>query len=313
VGSWVREAALRALETVAMLAVAADKGTFTEAHAAALLPCVLQQALEKLDKIREVAGNILEGLVLNKLPHMPHRDVLEQTIVPGMVLDWSSPQRTYPLLVPLIDLPAFTKRMTLGVCDAAGTMGRAQAEHAAAALLAHLSEGDEPGERQRMVMRCMVDLLAEHARQERVVLSILKTLNHMFCNDALGAVEDGELWEELFAQLRKQVVQSKKITKIQAGVQAIIGMLGVDCLERDTAKAAMLFTVEKSLAHQYPRVRAVAADALYNALLVNDALTEDDEDASEAAQELLLESPWEAEMEELEEPRGRLIEVLGLA
>ena len=187
-------------------------------------------------------------------------------------------------------------------------MGRAQAEHAAASLLSHLATQEDA---QVGVLRSMVSLLSEHAGKERVVLAVLKTLNHVFNNDGLSSCSEPQLWKELLQQIKKQVTQSKKINKVQAGVQAMVGLLGIEAAADAVRSTALAFTVQNSLGHAYPRVRAVAADALYNALLVDDSILEDDE-KSEEVQEILLESPWESDLPELEEPRKKLEILLGL-
>ena len=114
--------------------------------------CVtIQQALEKLDKLRQVAGENLQYLVMADLPHMPDPEALRAAVNQGESLDWSAPKRTFPLLVPLLSLPVFTKHVVLGLCDAAGAIGRAQSEYAAGSLLSYLTEAPEAqiGERER--------------------------------------------------------------------------------------------------------------------------------------------------------------------
>ena len=77
-------------------------------------------------------------------------------------------------------------------------------------------------------------------------------------------------------------------------------------------------------------MRTGAAEALYDVLLVNDSLCDDDEEASEEAQvphsgpachsddpalcmqEILLETPWESDLKEIAEPQARLTQLLAL-
>ena len=309
VGSWVREAGLNALKELSLLISSSEtsKAHFTQEQCSMLFSVTIQQALEKLDKLRQVAGENLQCLVMASIPHMPHPEELRAAVMNGEVLDWSAPKVTFPLLVPLLNLEIFTKHVVLGLCDAAGAIGRAQSEYAAGSLLAHLASAPES---QCGVMRSMVTLMSENASKERIVLAVLKTLNHIFANDGFTDVDDEAGWEDLFKQIKKQIVQSKKITKVQAAVIAMVGLLGVESAS-SVRSIALAFTVHKSLTHAYPRVRAVSAENLYNAILMDDSIVDDD-DKSDEVQEILLESPWESELTELEEPLTRLSKLLDI-
>merc|ERR1711871_1518405 len=86
---------------------------FSAEQCAQLIPRVLQQCVEKLDRIRGVAGTVLERFITEKLPHVPHQealqDMLAQTrdMVDNGIVDWSAPKVTFSQLLPLIDFEAF--------------------------------------------------------------------------------------------------------------------------------------------------------------------------------------------------------------
>jgi hypothetical protein len=81
VGSWVREAGMKALERWAILLCNSDdKELFTSTMCKQLLAAILKQAVEKIDKMRDVAGNIIQRLLLEpKILHIPQQltDIVE--------------------------------------------------------------------------------------------------------------------------------------------------------------------------------------------------------------------------------------------
>lgn len=114
VGSWVRDAAMNGLEKCTYILCSRDsniqgKGSvpefpkcditesdpatsyFDATLATNLIGGIVKQAVEKMDKIRELAAQILQKILYNKtihVPHIPHRSILEQIIPDDAFLKW---------------------------------------------------------------------------------------------------------------------------------------------------------------------------------------------------------------------------------
>lgn len=120
VGSWVREAAMDGLQRCTYILckrqavgctpeidgvkclpeltdrdmIASDQtcSLFDESLASNLVVGIAKQAVEKIDKIRDMAGKILQWILYNRkvfIPFIPHREALEKIVPVGAYLHWN--------------------------------------------------------------------------------------------------------------------------------------------------------------------------------------------------------------------------------
>lgn len=116
VGSWVREAAMDALERCTYILCKRDAISlqseieeplqelendeirknqvdplFDANHAVILIGGILKQAVEKMDKIREIAAKVLQRILYNDIvyvPYIPYREKLKEIIPNDTDLKW---------------------------------------------------------------------------------------------------------------------------------------------------------------------------------------------------------------------------------
>lgn len=100
VGSWVREAAMDGLEKCSYILCKRDstcsseepESLFDTSLAANLVGGIAKQAVEKMDKLREAAANILKRILYNEeiiVPFIPYRPKLEEIIPNEKDLKWT--------------------------------------------------------------------------------------------------------------------------------------------------------------------------------------------------------------------------------
>lgn len=116
VGSWVREAAMNALERCSFILCRRDivllrasghesELSETEVNASStthrlfdsgiaqdLVAGIAKQAVEKIDKMREIAIKTLQKILYHQehlIPFIPHRELLEEIIPNSMDLEWA--------------------------------------------------------------------------------------------------------------------------------------------------------------------------------------------------------------------------------
>eukprot|EP00899_Mesostigma_viride_P006535 jgi/Mesvir1/15883/Mv02791-RA.1 len=181
VGSWVREAAMEALQRCTMLlcrgqqgadasansAPAVDNGgsqpcggatassgaahdsCFSEDLARQLVGALAKQAVEKIDRIRCCAGTVLQALLASCdpfVPHVPHREQLEALICPlGVIINWAAPAESFPRLVPLLQFDAYRDALLSGLVISAGGMSDSLGRASATALLSFLEQAERGG------------------------------------------------------------------------------------------------------------------------------------------------------------------------
>ncbi|KAH9316185.1 hypothetical protein KI387_024812, partial [Taxus chinensis] len=119
VGSWVREAAVEALERCTYIlcrrltivdgngiktlpTYTVDEGSISSSHegnpffdanlAGRLIGGIAKQAVEKIDKVRDIAGRTLQRILCNKntfVPFIPHRHKLEAIVPSDASFNWA--------------------------------------------------------------------------------------------------------------------------------------------------------------------------------------------------------------------------------
>ena len=324
VGSWVREAAMKAIERLALQVAALQRleedGALSEGRgfpAAAIREVVcalLKQAVEKIDRVRECAAHCLCGLVGDAavLQHAPHAAKLRSALSPAApsTVDWSAPSASFPRLVPLLALPTFTLPLLCGLVVSVGGLTESVVRHSSAALVDYLrAAAPEAVER---FADALLSVLLLHRGQARVVVPALKTADILLSQSLLDALPvrspfPAALCERCERESATTANVSKllHIAAVQSGLLALV--LGGADGPAQTASAVVrhraLAHLLSLLAHAYPKVRRVAAEALYGALLAHseeeglmrDLLGDDDgwSERLEDAQAILSDTAWD--------------------
>ncbi|GJM91188.1 hypothetical protein PR202_ga07539 [Eleusine coracana subsp. coracana] len=145
VGSWVREAAMDALERCTFILckrdsvasrtqpISCDESELSDMQVNAscnthqlfdsgiaqdLIAGIAKQAVEKRDKLREIAVKTLQRILYNQeqfIPFIPHRVLLEEIVPNSSELEWAVPAVLYPRLVKLLQTieALFSKKIFL--------------------------------------------------------------------------------------------------------------------------------------------------------------------------------------------------------
>lgn len=103
VGSWVREAAMDGIERCSYILCKKEQKCSTSENgearsffdadlATTLVGGIIKQAVEKMDKLREAAANVLRRILYNDspyIPYIPHREKLEEIVPNTKDLKWA--------------------------------------------------------------------------------------------------------------------------------------------------------------------------------------------------------------------------------
>lgn len=107
---------------------------FTSKICHSFMCCLVQQAVEKIDRMRECAGKILMNVLHAEpaLPHIPRHAELKE-ILPAFVLDfvnvnmfrnleinWTNATTVFPLMIKLINFEEYRENLLLGLCPSIG-------------------------------------------------------------------------------------------------------------------------------------------------------------------------------------------------
>ncbi|KAL6981770.1 hypothetical protein U1Q18_023391 [Sarracenia purpurea var. burkii] len=169
VGSWVREAAMDGLQIctrilckkgsfgilsgshkVESASEHVNRGTtennqmntlFGENLAIGLVGGIAKQAVEKIDKIRELAAKVLQRILYDTtlcVPFIPYREKLEEIIPDKAELEWGVPTFSYPRFVQLLQCTCYSKSVLSGLVISVGGLQDSLRRASLNALLEYL-------------------------------------------------------------------------------------------------------------------------------------------------------------------------------
>ncbi len=124
---------------------------FDDQLCATVLGAILKQLAEKLDAVRNHAGNCLEQLTLgpDELPFIPCKEMLVEAVEFGnhfesshdnneSKLNWGSPELTFPILMRVVNIDAFFRYIISGLVISVGGLTESITKHSTKSFLDYL-------------------------------------------------------------------------------------------------------------------------------------------------------------------------------
>ncbi|KAF9953260.1 hypothetical protein BGZ70_000310 [Mortierella alpina] len=357
VGSWIREACMQGLEVMVPLVARLDRKAQREQPSQRYLSDqdhtqtfakLLQQSVEKIDRIRACAATTMIALLYAKVEHLPdlststametdsepapaneeeylvhapYRPKLMQVIENSVELNWLQPAEVYPRVVQFLNLPEYRSELLLGFIVSAGGLTESLVRHASACLTEFVS--DLP------VTRADVDMDAAQDSSLNPTLTLVE-----FGHEIMSIVEKYEgqdrvivpLLEVLdmlfesgsmlmmegeydFAPMVRFVRRQTFKCKDVRKMSASIRTLCGLCSLGGKIKNAILLELLRLLLHPFPKIRRTTADSMY--LMLNATADEPTPD-SEKVGEILVNSDWNQSVAQLAPLRDQLYPLLGL-
>ncbi|KAF8380470.1 hypothetical protein HHK36_027956 [Tetracentron sinense] len=350
VGSWVREAAMDGLEKCTYILCERESvgfptkrsgvscvlelpdsdmvkhdqkhSLFDVSLATSLIGGIAKQAVEKIDKIRDVAAKILQRILYNDkifIPCIPYREKLEKIVPNQADLKWGVPAFSYPRFVQLLQLSCYSRSVLSGLVISIGGLQDSLRKASLTALLRYLqvteTEEEESSSREFMLGTDLLWVLQRYKRCDRVIIPTLKTVEILFTKKVFLNMEAhipvfcGGVLDSLAVELKG----SKNFSKLYAG----ISILGYIASVSDPINSLAFSQLLTFLCHRYPKflcvyiqIRKASADQVYLVLLQNGNLVA--EDKIDKAIEILSETRWEGDIEEAKHQKLKFYEVAGL-
>ncbi|MQM10571.1 hypothetical protein Taro_043466, partial [Colocasia esculenta] len=340
VGSWVREAAMDGLERCTYILCRRDSlATSIQSRGCAskipevvlvgslqtfplfdgelsthLVGGLAKQAVEKMNKIRDVAARTLQRLLHNRkyfVPSIPHRDVLEGLVPNEADLQWSVPALSFPRFVQLLQFSCYRKSVLSGLVISIGGLQDSLRKISIMALLEYIQVSDDTKDgkgntKESALSADLLWILQQYKKCDRVIIPTLKTIEILFNKNVFLNMEGEDFVADLVDSLAVELKASKDFAKLGTGL-SILGY--ISSLSKPISSKAFSQLLS-FLSHRYPKIRKSAADQLYLVLLQNDNLLE--EEKMGTALEILTETCWEGDIEEAKCQRLQLSDMAGL-
>lgn len=243
--------------------------------------------------MRATAGAVLFRLIHSTSPRVdgiPDRLDLEKKIFPRtLVVNWSMAHDTFPLVVQMMEMPAYLEAVAAGIVLSVGGLTESVVKASKSALFDWI-RGHIRAQNFGLLRRFaffLVTLLTRHQGDDRVTIPVIKTLATLLESNLLqflfyeGQRETAsssqpttpsEFGTRLYDALRDEIQKCTAVPKLSAGIAVLVGLLPSDSsTQTRTLKALLLF-----LAHRFPKVRKLTAERLYTRLLVHEEMVDED-------------------------------------
>ncbi|KAJ7644104.1 TBCD protein [Roridomyces roridus] len=306
VGSWIRMACLRGL--TASCEIILPRAHTLPAFAAyfpadkyhSVVAGILKQGVERLDNVRQVAGECLYALLRLAPPDVrnghewapENLDILRELFCGESELTgWKDGARLFPKAVRLLDITRYRHSVLAGLVLSLGSKTESTHRPVAASLVEYstvlpLAAVPETG----YSLAALTSDLLGHARanlsSNSVVVPVLHTFNILLEAGALRRLLEDSQGEtslrNLHAIVTRNVSRLKNVQRITESMKIVVNLLSFPSLFE-----LCVGSLHEFLAHEFPSIRASCAEYLYLVLQGADVGRETDE-----VEEVLLETEW---------------------
>jgi tubulin-specific chaperone D len=253
VGSWVREEAMRSLNILIYeLFYNYDNQLLKEIVPEEnrrkfffkFIGTILQQLMEKIDKIRQVAGQILQSFLItfaNDLPDFEEKDTLmsifiyseegvEENTLDSAYLDnrgylgakfnykpWRNPSFVFHTVVSLFDSPNFAKYLFTGIISSAGGLTESTVKCSLDVLVKYISALKEKGDEVELKRKFLIlfnDIFEENLKEERITVPLMKTMESLLRTNYFSMDELNEQFIQTHSLCSKEISKTKNILKL---------------------------------------------------------------------------------------------------
>ena len=192
VGAWVREAALTGIELFTLKLLSSDSSKIPPSIVGQFMPCLAQQAVEKIDRTRGHAGRIFHTILHakssegNTVPGIRAREQLLEIFPENCDVKWAVESETFPMFVKMLRLKEYSERMLLGLVVSVGGLTERLVKNSSQSLFNELNSMSL--EEIKLFCSNILSLFNAFQKNDRVTLPFLKFLDQVFTSSCLDSV-----------------------------------------------------------------------------------------------------------------------------
>ncbi|KZT73795.1 ARM repeat-containing protein [Daedalea quercina L-15889] len=325
VGSWVRIACVKGLTSFAEILFPAASSLqnyaeyFPSAKYHAAVGGILKQGVERLDNVRQLAGECFMRLLVLPLPAISgaeqwqiHGHTLIKTLFLSETetINWNEGDKLFPKAVRLLEIEPYREAVLAGLVLSASTKTDSTQRPVTASLVGYARGLPVSATQSGRYDQCRLaqDLVTQASRNlasNNIVVPVLQTFNVLLESDVCEELSDDpaglQSLRALLSIATRNVARLKNHQRIVMSMRIVVNLLSMHPLREECVAHLASF-----LAHQYPKVRSDTAEHLYLVLQTKDLGFETDE-----AEEILLNTEWSTtDMSAVEEASRRCVKLL---
>ena len=315
VGSLVRSSAIKGLQLVTEMIAAEDAQLLSSDIVRQMMCGILQQACEKIHKVRDLAAAVMVSLLHNsEIPHIPCKHALLHL--------FPSNNKTFPMvhlfdrLSKLLDEQVYAYNLLLGFIVSVGDLTQSLAEASGDALFSYMESIANNREKLDQFCFNFISVFRKYVKNDRVSVPLLKTLQQLLVKDSFCLLfETGdddaeaiEFQDSLLSLVKEEITKCKDAQKILIAVSVLCGLVQ---FKRPPFRKAILYQLMILLCQRFPVVRRTTAEQLYEVVITYDDLVEGDENMDTIVCSLM-EVEWDQPVEQLRPTRNQLCACFGV-
>lgn len=259
VGSWMREACMVSMRLVCQMVLQLDNGVavkyLQEDLMTNMIARLLQQSVEKIDKVRACAGDVLRWAIAEetKLPHVHGRKELimalpryvcgsgsgskaddefldichHDNLYSTAEINWNNPAEVYGRLMPILHIAQYRMDLLTGILVSVGGITESLVRHSSAAFVDFVGGLPATTDADRMSLLVLVSTINQiferYTKEERVVIPLLEMLDILFGAGLLQPLAEEKAGSEVLMKttllVRREVMKCRDIRKVLAGIK----------------------------------------------------------------------------------------------
>ncbi|KAF9121044.1 hypothetical protein BGW39_010898 [Mortierella sp. 14UC] len=347
VGSWIREASMQGLQTMVPIVarldhhltpVQADQRYLVDEDHVQVLAKLLQQSVEKIDRIRGAAATamvavlyaeadpeaeVVAGQEPEYVLRVPHRAEVMKVVEKSdeMNLIWLQASEVYARIVQLLHLPEYRFELLIGFVISAGGLTETLVRHSSSCLTEFVSslpitesdimDVDDNNTTPTLTLaefaHDIMKIIDRYEGQDRLIVPLLEVLDLLFESGILLLLTHPTDFDfaPLVKFVRRQTLRCKDTRKLSACIRTFCGLCGLG----GKIKNAILLELLRLLVHPFPKIRRTTADSMY--LMLSGSVEAPTPESVEVGM-VLVETDWNSAVGVLTPVRDRLYPLLGL-
>eukprot|EP00092_Neocalanus_flemingeri_P020394 GFUD01022092.1.p1 GENE.GFUD01022092.1~~GFUD01022092.1.p1 ORF type:complete len:1159 (+),score=370.35 GFUD01022092.1:112-3588(+) len=315
-GAWVREAAMGGVEALTLSLLAGGEEKVQATIVSQLMPCLAQQATEKIARTRGHAGKVFTSLLWataasgRDLPGVPRLQEVRKIFPKEADINWTVESETFPKFVQLLHLSEYSERILLGLIVSIGGLTERLVKNASESMFAQLRLMNTS--QLETFASSMLVVFKRHQKVDRVTIPMFKFIDQLLTSSSLENLLENNTNQfsfQLFSLCKAEISKSGDPNKIMSSSDVFCQLL--QSADTNTVKKCLV-QLSIFLCHKFPRVRKSTAEKMYEALLTfteNEIVPEDDLDA---VMELLSDTQWDDSVDTLRPIRNKICEMAGV-
>ncbi|XP_030759284.1 tubulin-specific chaperone D [Sitophilus oryzae] len=317
IGAWVREVSVNGLQVLTLHISEYCSNFITSDLMNRILSNIAQQAVEKIDRTRALAGKVFYSFIYNnnRVPNILHHDelcvIFSQEECDN--LNWNSASSTFPKFVQLLQFQPYTYNVLLGLICSIGGLTESLVKSSSLSFFTYLKQEIKDKGVEEIIRICEIvyKIFGDHQKEDRITVSLLRFLDKLFDSGCIKLILDdpnSDFAKRLLKMVQIEIAGCKDIYKLIDGISVLCQFIQVP---GDVCQTALV-QLSILLCHRQPYVRRSTSTKLYESLLVSgDSSCIPPENIDEVMQ-TLSDTNWEVSIEEIRPKRNGLCNLMGV-